>query len=122
MKVKHYYELWICYGRNKWYDLKRTADTLDRIKHIASEIAKEHTKTTKIGIVKVELKKDTLEAQWGTNTVLRPRQMKKCHQCGKRRKNKNINPKSGVCISCELRESVNKNQTAFNELMTYENI
>jgi hypothetical protein len=110
MKAKTYYELWICYGKKKWHDLKRGADTEHRCMHIAEEIAKEHTKTTKIAVVKVELKKNTLQVYSGTNTILKPRQMKKCHQCGKRRKNKNINPKSGVCLVCEMREAVNKKQ------------
>jgi hypothetical protein len=110
MKTKTYYELWICYGHNKWHDLKRAAETEHRARHIAEEIAKEHTKSTHIAVVKVELKKDTGVVYSGTSTILKPRQMRKCHECGKRRNNSNINSKTGVCITCEMRNEVNRKQ------------
>jgi predicted house-cleaning NTP pyrophosphatase (Maf/HAM1 superfamily) len=110
MKTKIYYELWICYGHNKWHDLKRTADTAERICHIGEEIAKEHTKTTKLAIVRVVLSRDTLHIATGNCTFLKPRTYAKCKECGKRRKNKNINPASGVCLVCELRAATDASQ------------
>jgi predicted house-cleaning NTP pyrophosphatase (Maf/HAM1 superfamily) len=106
MKTKIYYELWICYGHNKWHDLKRGSDNYARAGEIAEKIAAEHTKTTKIAIVRVSISRDTPILIYGTNTFLKPRQMHTCKQCGKRRKNKNINPASGVCLVCEMRNSV----------------
>jgi hypothetical protein len=114
MKTKTYYELWICYGHNKWHDLKRTAETEPRAQHIAETIAREHTKSTKIAVVAVTVSRITLQTQKGTNTFLKPKQMHTCKQCGKRRKNKNINPASGVCLVCEMRSEVDKKQPTLN--------
>jgi hypothetical protein len=103
MKSLTYYELWICYSHNKWHDLKRSTETEHRARHIAEEIVKEHTKTTKIALVRVTVTRETDVVYIGKNTILKPRMYAKCKECGKKKAKKNLT--AGVCSDCMTSDS-----------------
>jgi hypothetical protein len=113
MNRKTTYKLYICYGKDKWHDLRRDADDPDKAFRTQEHIAKEHGKTTKIAIVEVCY--TTISLTYGTNTILKPKRTTHCKACHKRRFRKNINPKTGICLACEMRKSVNED-TPINEL------
>jgi hypothetical protein len=106
------YKLYICYGKDKWHDLKRDTDDLDKAYRTQEHIAKEHGKTTKIKIISIVTYYFEHNTVIGTNTILKPKKTTHCKTCGKRRFRKNINPNTGICLTCEMREEVNQEKLA----------
>lgn len=104
MKTTTWYELWISYGHDKWFNLKRDYAEYDRAKEIAARIVSEHKPTTKVAVITCILKKETSDILRGSRLEDKAKFYGHCKLCGGKRINKNIN-KDGICISCAMRKA-----------------
>lgn len=105
MKMQTWYELWISYGKKHWHDLKRPYEDYNKAIEIANRIAEGHKTTTRIAVVTVILRKETSNIVAGQLKSTKNHFYGYCKSCGNKRKNSNINQKTGDCITCEMRKT-----------------
>lgn len=106
MTTKTTYKLYIAYQRGQWKSLRREFDNEKEAFDAIEKIAANHQHTTKLAIGSLTVTEDTVMVIRGRNTFLKPAPIIHCKTCNKRKYRKNINPKTGVCLVCEMREAV----------------
>jgi hypothetical protein len=107
VKTTTTYRPYIAYSKGKWYPIQRCFDNIDKALRCIEEIRKLHKPTAKIALVTQTIEIDTIKLVRGTKPLDEPKvtQYLKCIECGSNRFRKNINPNTGVCLTCEMKKA-----------------
>lgn len=111
MKTKRIWKPYINYRGKKWYPIDRTFDNFATAERCVDHIADVHVETTRIALVAITTTYRTLSVVQGKK---KPEQKNSryefCSECKRRRFRKNINPETGICLTCEMKMQVEKSQ------------
>lgn len=111
MKTSKLYSIYISYKPKVWHSIDRSWPDVDKAMRALTEIAGNHKPTTRLALVCTTTEVDTILVKHGYQEGERQPQYIKCKQCDANRFRKNINPQTGVCLKCEMRNEI-ETQTA----------
>jgi ribosomal protein L32 len=107
MKTTKYYTPYIKYSNaGKWEAIARRFTDVDTAMRCIAHIADVHSPTTRIALVCTTIEEDTIGVVRGCNDKPKNPRLVVCNTCGNKKFRKNINPKTGTCLACEMRKEV----------------